>query len=125
MTYIDDSHLPIVTDDELEAALAATRAYTAVVLKAGPRYTPRGPDRPRDIDALVWEHGRRNFALREAGLMPVVCPVVDGSGVTGISVFDASPEDVERIMSDDPAVRAGVFTYELHPTRSFSGSTLP
>ena len=28
-------------------------------------------------------------------------------------------------MDDDPGVRAGTFTYELHVTRSFPGSTLP
>ena len=71
------------------------------------------------------EHGRRNAALLEAGLMPIVCPIADGSGVTGVSIFDLSVEEAERVMSRDPGVEAGVFTYELHPCRSFPGSTLP
>jgi hypothetical protein len=58
-------------------------------------------------------------------LLPVVCPVGHGSGVTGISVFDARPEDVDRIMANDPGVRAGVFSYDVHPTGSFPGSSLP
>ena len=60
-----------------------------------------------------------------SGLLPIVCPVADGSGVTGIAIFDASPADVELIMSRDPGVKAGVFTYDVHPTRSFPGSNLP
>ena len=28
-------------------------------------------------------------------------------------------------MDADPAVQAGVLTYELHPVRSFPGSSLP
>lgn len=70
-------------------------------------------------------HGKRNYALHMAGLMPIVCPIADGGEVVGLGVFDASPEDVERIMAADPAVRADILTYEVHPTRSFPGSTLP
>lgn len=36
-----------------------------------------------------------------------------------------SLEEADRIMSRDPAVQAGVLTYELHPTRTFPGSALP
>lgn len=28
-------------------------------------------------------------------------------------------------MDDDPAVLAGIFTYEIHPVRSFPGDSLP
>ena len=96
-----------------------------MVLKAGARYQTPGPGRDPDVERLVWAHGKRNFALRLAGLMPIVCPVADGSGVTGVSIFDATPEDVDSIMSLDPGVQAGVFTYDIHPTRSFPGSMLP
>jgi hypothetical protein len=49
----------------------------------------------------------------------------DASGVCGLGIFDASPEDVERIMSLDPGVQAGVFIYDIHPTRRFPRSFLP
>jgi hypothetical protein len=75
--------------------------------------------------AWINKHGKRNFALRTAGLMPIVCPVADGSGVTGVGIFAASPEEVERIMSGDPGVKEGMFTYDIHPTRTFPGSALP
>jgi hypothetical protein len=115
----------LVTDDMLREALPSTAPYTLVVLKAGPKFSMLGPDRDSWVAKIIWQHGKRNFALRTAGLMPVVCPVADGSGVTGMGIFNASPEDVERIMSEDPGVKEGVFTYEIHATRTFPGSTLP
>ncbi|MBJ7598591.1 MAG: hypothetical protein DLM67_12010 [Candidatus Nephthysia bennettiae] len=119
--------MPQVTDQMLQEALGSVRLYTIVVLKAGPGYSRPGPDRDRDpeVERTVWAHGKRNFALQLAGLMPIICPVADGSGVTGVGVFDATPEDTDRIMSEDPGVQAGLFTYEIHPARSFPGSTLP
>ena len=124
-TYTDDGQLPEVGDDRLRQALTTTRPFTVVVLKAGPRFEPPGPDRSPEVAGIVLAHGRRNYALHLAGLLPVVCPVADGSGVTGIGVFDATPEEVDRIMAGDPGVQAGVFTYDIHPSWSFPGSTLP
>jgi hypothetical protein len=117
--------LPTVSDEVLQQALQTVRPYTIVILKAGPKFSPPGPDRDPEVANIVWEHGKRNFALREAGLMPIVCPVSDGSGVTGISIFDATPEEVAQIMAGDPGVQSGLFTYEIHPTVSFPGSRLP
>jgi hypothetical protein len=125
MGYTDDSSLPEVTDEEMRAGLATTIPYTILILKAGPRFSPPGPDRDPEVAAYIWQHGKRNFRLRNAGLLSVVCPVADGSEVVGVSVWAASPEDVERIYAQDPAVRAGVLIYEIHPTRTFPGSTLP
>jgi hypothetical protein len=125
MTYTDDSDLPEVTDEQLKEALPRTKPYTIVILKAGPKFEAPGPDRSPETAGIIWAHGKRNFALHRAGLMPIVCPVADTSGITGVSVFDADPEDVERIMSSDPGVKAGLFSYDIHATRSFPGSTLP
>ena len=124
MDYTDDSELPEVTDDILSDALQATKPYTIVILKTGPMFSTPGPDRDSDMAKTIWAHGKRNFALRAAGLLPIVCPVQDGSDVTGVGIFDAGPEDVERIMSNDPGVKVGIFTYDIHPTRTFPGSTL-
>jgi len=71
------------------------------------------------------QRGKRNMALHAAGIMPIVCPIGDSSGVTGVGVFNASSEDVQRICSLDPGVKAGVFNFEVHPSRSFPGSILP
>ena len=125
MNFSGDSDLPEVTDEQLQAALTKTREYTVVILKAGPKFEAPGSDRTTGVTKIIWEHGKRNFALRLSGLMPIVCPIADGSGVTGVGIFDASPEDVETIMAADPGVRAGLFSYDVHPARGFPGSMLP
>ena len=125
MKYRDDSDLPQVTDEELEQSLQGIRPYTITVLKVGPNFSRPGPDRDAGVASIIWQHGKRNFALRKAGLMPIVCPIADGSEVVGVSIFNATAEDAQRIMEGDPGVQARVFTYEVHPTRTFPGSTLP
>src|SRR5215212_10465336 len=108
-----------ITDDDMRAALATTRGYTAVLLKATPARSQPG------ADEIVWEHGRRNFSLRAGKKLAIVCPVVDGTELRGICLFDAEPDEVRTIMDEDPAVRAGIFTYEVHAVRSFPGDALP
>jgi hypothetical protein len=95
--------------------------------QAAERRLPDGvrAERPRRLAAVAGRCRPPDYALHLAGLLPVVCPVGDGSGVTGISVFDASPEDVDRIMANDPGVRAGVFSLRRPSTRSFPGEQSP
>lgn len=124
MPYTDDSALPEVSESQLIAALAGTRPYTVVLLKAGPRYSPPGPNRDPEVAATILQHGIRNMRLRLAGLLRVVCPVADGSDVAGVGVFDATPEECDAIYSRDPAVVASILTYEIHPTRTFPDSSL-
>lgn len=125
MEYSDDHDLPEVSDQDFDTARETLRAYTAVVLRPGPAFERPGPDRGAHVTATILAHAKRNYALHLAGLLPVVCPVADGSDVVGLSLFDASPDDVERIMVNDPGVRAEIFAYEVHPTWSFPGSALP
>ena len=108
-----------ITDDDMRQMLAATRNYSLVILKIGPHRHDEG------ADGIIWEHGRRNFALRAEGVLTIVCPISDGSDVAGVGIFDASAEDVRAIMEEDPAVQAGILTYEVHPCRGFPGSSLP
>ena len=107
------------TDDEMGRLLPTAKTYSVVILKAGPKFADAG------APAIVWEHGRRNFGLRDDGVLAVVLPVTDGSDVCGIGVFAATVEDTTAIMDDDPGVAAGIFTYEVHPCRGFPGDSLP
>ncbi len=111
--------LPIVSDDMMRDRLAMTSAYTAIVLKVTEKCV-----RPA-VDPIVWEHGRRNMALAEAGLLAVVLPVTDDSEMAGIGIFTTTDTETRAIMDDDPGVRAGIFSYDLHPVRGFPGATLP
>lgn len=124
MKYTGEQDLPSVSEPAFRDALRTVRPYTAVVLKATATYEPPGPTRSREVEAIVLEHAMRNLALYRARLLRVVCPIADGSGITGISIFDAGAEDVERIMREDPGVKAGIFTFDIHPTGTFPESSL-
>jgi hypothetical protein len=108
-----------ITDEFMSEMLTRARNYCIVILKAGPNKHMEGAEK------IIWEHGRRNFVLRADGVLPIVCPVPDDSDVSGIGIFNASVEEVKKIMDEDPGVKAGVFVYEVHPCRGFPGSCLP
>jgi hypothetical protein len=98
--------------------LGKTKNYVVLILKATEKSGP-------DLRPTIFEHGRRNFALRAEGVLPIVCPGTDDSEWAGMCIFDAPVDEVIRIMDGDPAVQAGIFTYEIHPVRSFPGDALP
>ena len=102
----------------MRSRLASTKPYTVMVL-----HTTAAFARPA-CDAIVWEHGRRNMALVEAGLLSVVLPAADDSGIAGYGIFTVDPDTTRRLMDDDPGVRAGIFSVELHPVRGVPGSCL-
>lgn len=107
-----------ITDEYMYSMFPKTKAYTIVILKPGPNTGMS------DIQKIIWEHGRRNFALRADGLLPIVCPIREGN-VNGVGIFNASPEETKKIMEEDPGVVAGVFEYDIYPCRSFPGDSLP
>lgn len=108
-----------ITDENMRQMISKTRKYCIVILKAGPNKHEEGAEK------IIWEHGRRNFELRADGVLPIVCPISDGSNVSGIGIFNASVDEVKKIMDEDPGVQAGVFVYEVHECRSFPGASLP
>jgi uncharacterized protein YndB with AHSA1/START domain len=110
--------LPTISDETMRARLSEAKSYTVMLLHATDRCV-----RP-DVDAIIWEHGRRNMALVEAGELLVVLPVSDDTQLAGLAVFAGDAERVTAILDDDPGVQAGIFRYELHPARGFPGAAL-
>ena len=108
-----------ITDDHMRQMLTTTKQYSIVILKATAKRQETG------IEKIIWEHARRNFTLRADGVLSIVCPINDESDVKGIGIFNAPVEDVKKIMDEDPGVKAGIFTYEAHASRSFPGDSLP
>lgn len=108
-----------ITDEYMKQMMTRTKNYCVVILRATPKRNEPGADK------IIWEHGRRNFALRDAGILSIVCPVIDGSNVSGIRIFNASVDETKKLMDEDPGVKAGVFEYEAHAARSFPGDCLP
>jgi hypothetical protein len=116
---LEDTSMATITDEFMQHMLSKTRQYCIVILKAGPKKNEDG------VEKNIWEHGRRNFALRADGVLSIVCPISDGSNVSGVGIFNATVEEVKKIMDEDPGVKAGVFDYEIHACRSFPGDSLP
>jgi hypothetical protein len=108
-----------MTDEAMRALIKQARNYALVILHGTPKRTAFGADQ------VVWEHARRNLILRAQGRLAIVCPVRDGSAVSGLYIFDGTPEEVRAVMDGDPGVVAGIFTYEVHPCRGFPGDALP
>ena len=107
-----------ITDEFMRQKLTVAKDYSLMILRVGVKWHQPGRDH------IIWEHGRRNFQLREEKLISIICPVIDGSQVKGICIFNADTEETKRLMNDDPGVKAGVFTYEVHPCRGFPGDSL-
>lgn len=108
-----------ISDDFMKQMISKTKNYCLVILKHGPNWNIAG------VEKIIWEHGRRNFSLRAEGKLSIVCPVADGSDLSGVGIFNADADEVKSIMDNDPGVKEGVFEYEIHPTRSFPGDSLP
>jgi hypothetical protein len=108
-----------ITDDMMRERISQTKSYSVVILRKTEKYQEPG------MDKIVWEHGRRNFQLREAGLLSIVCPIADGSDISGVGIFNATPEETKKLYDDDPGVKAGIFTFEVHSCRGFPGDSLP
>lgn len=108
-----------ITNEFMNEMLGKSKTYSVVIL--------HGTAKLKDPSsrAIVWEHGRRNFELRADGVLSIVCPVTDGSNVSGIGIFNADLEQTRKIMDGDPGVQAGLFTFEVHPCRAFPGDALP
>jgi hypothetical protein len=108
-----------ITDEMMVQMILQAKLYSIVLLKSGSKYgTP-------ESQAIIWEHARRNFELREKGLLSIVCPVSDETDLKGIVIFNANQEQTKEIMNGDPSIMAGVLTFEVHSARSFPGDSLP
>jgi hypothetical protein len=118
-TYLEENFMTTITDEMMRERISQTKSYTMLILRRTEKYKEPG------VEKIVWEHGRRNFQLREEGLLPIVCPIRDDSDVSGVCIFNATPEEVKKLYDEDPGVKAGVFTYEIHACRGFPGDSLP
>jgi len=62
------------------------------------------------------------FKMRAS--LAVVCPVGNDQ-IAGVGIFTTSPDETRAIMAEDPGVKAGIFTVEVHPCQGFPGDALP
>src|SRR5437870_6698965 len=117
--FLEENSMTTITDEFMRQMISKTKNYCTVILKAGPKKNEDGAEK------IIWEHGRRNFALRADGVLAIVCPILDDSQRCGIGIFNAPADETTSVMDGDPAVEAGVMTFEVHPVRSFPNDRLP
>jgi YCII-related domain-containing protein len=109
----------VVTNEFMLQMREKSRVYTLALVSRGP-----GWGRP-DRDSIIWEHGRRNHALRLDKVLAIVGPTPDEAPLSGLYVFTKTIDEVTELMREDPAVQAGVFVFEVHPFVGFPGDALP
>lgn len=107
-----------ISDDYMKEMRGKTKEYTVLLLRR------TADTKQADIWPTIWEHGRRNHQLRASGIMPIVCPIPEDEVMAGVGIFDADPSEVDRIMAEDPAVKAGFLSYTVHACIGFPGDAL-
>jgi hypothetical protein len=109
-----------ITDAQMHDWWESAAPYTIMILSTTARYKAAS-----DRRGIIREHARRMMSLQADGILPIVCPARDHGDLAGIGIFAAAPDRTARIMVEDPGVRAGLFSYEVHPCSSKPGSVLP
>jgi len=95
------------------ALLSTAKPYSVLILRAGPNFASD------DAPPVIWEHGRRNFGLRDTGVLAVVLPVRDDSDVLGVGCSPVRRGD-HAIMAADPGVLAA-YSPSRSPVRGLPG----
>jgi len=113
-----------ITDAYMDARLKTARPFVLVLMKSGPAYEPPEMRTPEQA-AIVREHGRRNMQFSAEGKMAVVGPVRGGLPIVGLCIFTCPEAEVRGLLADDPAVRAGILTYDVMTMFGFPGDGLP
>jgi hypothetical protein len=72
----------------------------------------------------VWEHGRRNIELRKEGKLRIVCQLSGEGDIRGLCIFSTGLAETKKILEADPAIGAGIFTFELYTSECFPGDSL-
>ena len=92
--------------------------YQLVILSAGPSAaiaaTPEG-------QRIVKEHVAYMYKLGADGVSMASGPFTDGGPIQGIIIMKTSAERAREIESQDPAVKAGIFTVDVAPFLSPDG----
>jgi len=107
-----------ITDEYTHDMLMTLKPFAVVLLRATPKRNEAGADQ------IVWEHGRRNLALRKDGRLCIVLPGNDESDIGGMMIFRTDVEETRKIMDEDPSVKAGIYAYDIHSVLGFPGDCL-
>jgi len=89
---------------------AAPKATYLVVYRPGPAWLTG----KSVMDQPLIEHGKYMLSLYIKGSMKLAGPLTDNAG--GAVLLEVSDEEeAKAIVANDPAVKSGIFLYEMHP----------
>ena len=89
---------------------AAPKATYLVVYRPGPTWLTG----KSVMDQPLIEHGKYMLSLYIKGSMKLAGPLTDNAG--GAVLLEVSDEEeAKAIVANDPAVKSGIFLYEMHP----------
>jgi uncharacterized protein YciI len=106
---------------EIMGRLSALKPYTMVLLKAGPNYASE-----KTMEIVQSGHLPHLFKLQDEGIICFSMPMTDAdSDLAGISVYTLTDkEEVARHAANDPAVKAGIFRFEIASCMGLKGDHL-
>jgi uncharacterized protein len=113
--------MPAALDQQIRETVANGRAYTLVLLWAGPH---RDQDEA-EADRLQQEHLRHLFTLRNEGKLLLNGPVLDDGDLVGIAIYAGQDHEAVRALAEtDPSVEAGRLRVEVRPLFGIPGDAI-
>jgi uncharacterized protein YciI len=87
-----------------------TKATYLIIYRPGPAWVTG----KSIMEQPLKEHGKYMLSLYMKGSMKLAGPLTDNAG--GAVLLDVSDEaEAKAILANDPAVKSGIFVYEMHP----------
>lgn len=95
--------------------------YTLVVLRKGENY-----HNDNAIEVIQSLHLPYLFRQRDEGILVLTFPIMDQTELAAIAIYNTqSKQEVSEWLEDDPAVKDGIFTYEVVAGLGLKGDMLP
>jgi uncharacterized protein YciI len=79
-----------------------------------PTWPPRGLEGKSVFEQSLKEHGKYMLNLYIKGSMKLAGPLTDNAGGAVLLVV-AEESEAKAIVAEDPAIKSGIFVYEMHP----------
>jgi len=101
------SHVLVAADEQQQAAPKTT---FLVIYRPGPAWLVGKPVSEQPLK----EHGKYMLNLYLKGCMKLAGPLTDNAG-GAVVLAVANESEAKAIVTEDPAVKSGIFVYEMHP----------
>jgi uncharacterized protein YciI len=86
--------------------------FQMAILRKGPQWEAM---KPEDRNKVFLQHRDSVVALYNSGKMVMAGPFADETNLAGIFVLRATAAEAKTLVAQDPAVKAGLMSEEIHP----------